>query len=361
MNEAFDLRLKKDRETLANYLPTIDNYTFIISRRDFIEALSSLSLFLREPEWLIYQYGTLGPIPTGSSKLVFSLSRACELGMWLRDLSIFRDFDKLLVGFSNPTQFEDSCFEAKVAHWFSTLPAVGDIIFSPSYLVNGRFKNPDFDVNGIYGSLTVECKQPHHYVQQAFQKFNNAVSEFQAAMKKREWPDHLRLEIEMIGNIKESLQILAQNTIDIALKTSKKWIKRFSYKDTVRGFLVKRKSSFRITNVKVHTDIMIIGDKATGLLNPEFTILRVGTNRLDALQKKSIGSRIADALHQLSKDRDCIIFVGGVPYRIAEPACQDRLSDKAYSHVRAFGAWDDELKFVYRRRDKAFIRSLLGI
>lgn len=361
MREAFDLRLSKDREALAKFLPTIDNYTFTISRRDFIEALSSLSLFLREPEWMIYQYGTLGSIPVGRSKLVFSLSRACELGIWLKNLSKFKDFEKLLAGFSNPTQFEDSCFEAKVANWFSTLPTVRDIVFSPDHLVNGRVKNPDFDVNGIFGSLTVECKRPHQYVQQAFQKFNNTVAEFQAAMKEKKWLDHLRLEIEIINNIKESIKTLAQNTIDLALKTSKKWIKRFTYKDTVRGFVVKRNSSFRLTKMKVHTDIMIIGDKATGLLNPEFTTLRVGTNRLDALQKKSIGSRIADALHQLPKARNCIIFIGGVPYRIAEPACKDRIADKAYSHVRAFGAWDDELKFVFRRHDRTFIRSLLGI
>lgn len=151
MNEAFDLRLKKDREALAKFLPSIDNYTFTISRRDFIEALSSLSLFLREPEWMIYQCGTLGPIPVGTSKLVFSLSRACELGIRLKGLSKFKDFEKLLVGFSNPTQFEDSCFEAKVAYWFSTLPTARDIVFSPNHLVNGKVKNPEFDVSGAFG------------------------------------------------------------------------------------------------------------------------------------------------------------------------------------------------------------------
>lgn len=180
-------------------------------------------------------------------------------------------------------------------------------------------------------------------------------------MKENKWPDHLRLEIEIVGNIKESMQTLSQNTIDLALKTSKRWIKRFSYKETVRGFVVNRKSSFRLTRVQVHTDIMIIGDKATGLLNPEFTALRVGTNRLDALQKKSVGSRLAAALRQLPKDRNCIIFIGGVPYRITEPACKARLSDKAYSHIRAFGSWDNELKFVFRRNDRAFMHSLLGI
>ena len=362
MKNSFDLRINADREALSRFLPTIDKYTFTISRSDFIEALSSLSTFLKDPEWMIYQYGTLGPIPAGETKLIFSLPRACELGIWLRALSKFKNFTKLLAGFSNPPQFEDTCFEAKVAYWFSMQPTVRDISFSPAYLVSGRMKNPDFDVSGTFGNVTVECKRPHPYVQKAFQKFQNTVSEFETAMKEKKWPDHLRLELEIIGNIKESIQTLAQNIIDLGLKTStNKRRKRFSYKDTICGLVVKRKSPFQLTKVKIHTDLMTIGKKATGLLNPEFTSLRVGTNRLDALQKKSAGSRIAEALSQLPKDRNCIIFIGEVPYRIANLACKDRLSDKAYSHIRAFGIWHDELKFVFRRDAKAFMHSLLGI
>ena len=62
MDQAFDLRLKNDREALTEFLPEIDGITFTISKKEFIEALTDLAYFLNNPDWMIYQYGSFLPI-----------------------------------------------------------------------------------------------------------------------------------------------------------------------------------------------------------------------------------------------------------------------------------------------------------
>lgn len=360
MKEAFDLRLSKDREALADLLPTIDNQTYSVPRQTFIEALADFSTFLGNPDWMIYQWGSLRPIPAGHSSLVLNLYDACELGGHLKCLSQFANFDKFLEGFLNPTQFQDARFEAKVAYWFTSLKTITNIVFSPKYTIRGRIKRPDFDATSRTGNISIECKQPHIYLQKASQKFQRSVAEFESAMKEKQWPSHLRLEIEFIAPMRESAKTLAQKTLENALKVAENGGEEFFIANTIHGFVVQRKSPFKINNTKFGTDIMILDqDKATGLFNPEFTSLRVVNNRLDAQFTRSLGARIAKALTQLPNTQDCIIFVGDAPYRITKEACQRRLSDPAYRHVRAFGVWDNELKFVFRKSDRDFVDALV--
>lgn len=360
MKEAFDLRLSKDREALADLLPTIDNQTYSVPRQTFIEALADFSTFLGNPDWMIYQWGSLRPIPAGHSSLVLNLYDACELGVHLKCLSQFANFDKFLEGFLNPPQFQDARFEAKVAYWFASLKTITNIVLWPEYTIRGRIKRPDFDATSRIGNISVECKRPHIYVQNASQKFQRLVAEFESAMKEKQWPSHLRLEIEFIAPIRESAKDLVQETLENALEVAKNGGQEFFIANTIHGFVVQRKSPFRIHNAKLGTDIMILDqDKATGLFNPGFTSLRVVNNHLDAQFAKSLGTRLRKALRQLSNTQDCIIFIGDAPYRIAKQACQRRLPDPAYRHVRAFGVWDNELEFVFRKSDRDFVDALV--
>lgn len=361
MKEAFDLRLSKDREALADLLPTIDNQTYSVPRQTFIEALADFSTFLGNPDWMIYQWGSLHPIPAGHSSLVLNLYDACELGVHLKCLSQFANFDKFLEGFLNPTQFQDARFEAKVAYWFTSLKTITNIVFSPKYTIRGRIKRPDFDATSRTGNISIECKRPHIYLQKASQKFQRSVAEFESAMKEKQWPSHLRLEIEFIAPMRESAKTLAQKTLENALKVAENGGEEFFIANTIHGFVVQRKSPFRINNTKFGTDMMILDqDKATGLFNPEFTSLRVVSNRLDAQFTRSLGARIAKALTQLPNTQDCIVIIGDAPNRIAKEACQRRLSDPAYTHVRAFGVWHNELEFVFRKSDRDFVDALVG-
>jgi hypothetical protein len=357
MERAFDIRIHEHREALADLLPTIDNRTFQLRQQEFIDALADLAFFLKNPGWLIYQWGCFVPVPTGrNTNLVFSLPDAVELGIQLRHFSQYKNFDRLMEGFFNPTQFE-----AKLAFFFSNLPSVSSLVFSPEYVVRGKIKYPDFEVAGKLGTLIVECKRPHGYLQKATLTFQDVVSELETAMKNCNWPSNLRLEVEFVNSIKKAVPALALETVEVALRTQCP-DQSFSL-GPFRGYVVERTAQFRIIDTRYWTDVMILDkDVPTGLLNPEFTSLRVVNNKLGAKMTASIGARVKEALRQLPKGYKCMIWLGDVPFQIAEKICGLRLNDSAYSHIQAFGVWDGErFKFIYREQDKPLIQDLVGV
>ena len=156
MDRKFDLRLQADREALAAFLPSFDGRTIDIPPTIFVDALKDAANFLGNPEWLTYQWGEVGPYRQGNNLQGVGLRRLVELGLELRDLSRYKNFDALVSQFSNPSQFFDTMFEVRVASLFSRLLTTECIEFSPAYTVRDRKKHPDFDVFNQVGLLTVE-------------------------------------------------------------------------------------------------------------------------------------------------------------------------------------------------------------
>lgn len=113
MDRKFDLRLQADREALATFLPSFDGRTINIPPAIFVDALRDASNFLGNPEWLTYQWGTVGPFRYGNNQNPVELSRIAELGLELRDLSRHENFDALIAQFANPSQFFDTLFEVR--------------------------------------------------------------------------------------------------------------------------------------------------------------------------------------------------------------------------------------------------------
>ena len=147
MDRSFDIRVKADRESLADLLPVIDQTHFKISRSEFLCALEDVATFLNKPEWVIYEWGSFRPFSAGQTNLVLGLEEIILLGTQLRRLSKFRGFEMLLSGFFNPPQFEDTLFEVKVAYFFSMLPTITDLRFSPEYVIRGHTKHPEFEID----------------------------------------------------------------------------------------------------------------------------------------------------------------------------------------------------------------------
>ena len=359
MDKAFDLRLPNDREALAQFLPEIDGRVFSVSKEEFIESISDLAMFLNNPQWMIYQWGALLPIPIGEKgKFILGLYDAIELGVALRRLSGCANFSHILRGFFNPSQFFDARFEVRVALFFLSLPSIKELVFSPEYKVRGRIKRPDFDAIKETGKITVECKSPNPFLSKVLRRINQIGSHFKDAMELAKWPDHLRLEINIIGPFREQLSSLATKIVRRALKDYENGDEDF-FDASLRVIVVKRDSPFRLTDVSFAHDIMIVGETPTGVLNPEATLLRVTSSRLENQLCANVGNCIKGALKQLPLINDCLIFIEEVPFSTAKIACQRRLSDPAYSHIRAIGVlYRDEVKFIFRDTDKDLMREL---
>jgi hypothetical protein len=105
---------------------------------------------------------------------------------------------------------------------------------------------------------------------------------------------------------------------------------------------------------------MIIDNEATGLLNPNKTMLRVADDTLDHKFARSTGAKIAEALKQLPSEHYGIIVLGGMPPRIAEDAIARRIGDKAYDNVLAFMVLEEEkFHFRYRAGNREVVEKFL--
>ena len=358
MNRPFDIRKDVERSALADLLPKIDQTQFNITREEFLNALEAVSSFLKRPDWLVYQWGSFRPFNAGPAKLILSLEDVITLGIQLRCLCKFTNFDMLLGGFFNPPQFQATLFEVRVAYLFALLPAVKDLRFSPEYEIRKRLKRPEFEVKTEYGRVCVECKRPHLFVQKAIQSLHTVADHFKTAMSEHNWPADLRLEIEikgpLSGNILELIDIIIEQSLNVGPISDPIIMGPFCFQ------VVQRVDSFRLPSAPWHTDTMILDKNiATGLLNPEFTALRVANYSLDSKFEKSVGIRINEALRQLPETEICMTFIGGVPHRIAEPVCRKRFGDPVYKHIRAFGIFEDTIpSLVFRQSDFALIKGL---
>ena len=96
MDRPFDIRKEVERSALADLLPKIDQTQFNITREEFLNALEAVSSFLKRPDWLVYQWGSFRPFNAGPAKLILSLEDVITLGIQLRCLCKFTNFDMLL-------------------------------------------------------------------------------------------------------------------------------------------------------------------------------------------------------------------------------------------------------------------------
>lgn len=359
MNRPFDIREEAAREALADHLPVIDETHFKIPRSEFLRALEDVAGFLKRPDWLVYQWGFFRPFNAGSMNLILGLKDVIVLGIQLRRLSKFSNFEMLMSGFFNSPQFEDTLFEVKVAYFFASLAAIKDLRFSPEYKIRGRIKRPEFEVDTEYGRLCVECKRPHFFVQKAMQSLHRIAALFKAVMVGRQWPSELRLEVEIVGPLRGSVPEFASITLAEGIKTGPRLEPLVV--GPFRSYVVRRTDSFRLPSAPWHTDTMVLDkeDVAAKLLNPEFTSLRVADYSLDSKFEKSARIRVKEALKQLPVTAKCMIFIGGVPPRIADPICRERFGDPVYDHVRAFGIFQDEVPaIIFRESDHSLIKAI---
>jgi hypothetical protein len=356
----FDLRLAGDREELAEHLPTFDGRTFAVPPGVFVQGLSDVAHFLRNPDWLVYQWGALGHVSSGKRRITLDLERIVELGLELRDLSAYDGFLTLVSGFGNPTQFLDTLFEVRVASMFSRSNATSSLVFSPLYTVRGRRKTPEFDAHTVVGMLSVECKQRHPDSHAAAETFRRIVAAIDVAMTQVGWPDELRLEVELIGPLREQPTTFAHGLVQASMRSPLG--ERLDLAPSAVVHLLPRNSPFRITTMQAGHDVMVLPKGGvTGLFNPEATKLRVANNSLDSKTAAAVGAQVSNALKQLPQDHSGVIMLGGVPVRIAKQVVDRRIEDAAYDHVLAVGVVDgQDLHFFFREERRAILDRLFN-
>ncbi|MBI4840384.1 MAG: hypothetical protein HY803_04805 [candidate division NC10 bacterium] len=357
------LREQQDRVKLAALLPTIDGRTIEVPAPVFVEALGFLSICLRHPDWLTYQWGAVGPFRDGNVQHPFGLPQIVQLGLELRELSYRDNFDALLAGFSNPPQFLDTMFETHTASFFSRLVTTTGLTFSPERPARGRGKRPDFEVKNEIGAFLVECKRPHLAVQRAAETFKAIADAVHDQLKATGWPRGARIELEVLAPLREQPTTLAERVVRSALEAWRSGEPEVR-DGPVTAFVVPRDSPFRIPEPKFWHDVMVLdSDEATGLFNPRMTMMRVAHNGLDHKFARSAGARLAEALRQLPPEQEGIIVLGEVPKRIAESAISRRISDRAYDHILAFvinEVDNDQFHFTYRTERRTRVQQLVG-
>lgn len=361
MEKKFDLRQQQDREELAGFLPSFDSRKLDMPVGVFVEALRDVSAFLGDPDWLTYQWGTVGPFRDGTTQHPLELGRVVQLGLELRDLSQHDNFEALLVGFGNPPQFLDTMFEAHTASFFSRLNTTKRLRFAPVHTVRGHEKCPDFDVINEFDVFSVECKRPHLHVQRAAETFQRFASAVRDALKVINWPRDARIEIEVIEPLREQPATLAERVAESGLAAWRAGRTEF-VDGPVRVFAVRRDSAFRVPDPKFGHDVMVLDtDEATGLFNPKMTMIRIAYNGLDHKFAYSTGRKIAKALRQLPEHQSAIIALGDVPRRIADGAIARRINDSAYDHVLAFVVCEgDDFHFTYRKPRRDLVQRMLS-
>lgn len=325
---------------MQDLLPEFDGRIFDFSRDDFLSGLASAALYLGNPNWMVYQWGCFILHVGVQSQLILSLDQVVALGLQLQRLSRFENFEGLIAGFRNPPQFEDTLFEVKVANLFAQLDWVEMIRFAPEQKVRGRVKRPDFKATGIYGTLYVECKRCHMLFQKALSSLKKMSERFKKVMNEYNWPNSLRLEVEMARPLAGRINDFIHTTVQTAME--KGAISAPITAGPFRSYVVFRPDAFRLPSANWITDTMVVGDVVTGILNPEFTMLRVANYRAHERFRKSVGARVNEARHQLPEDAQCMIFIGDVPVHVGQSVCNQRLSDPAYDHIITFGIWEIE-------------------
>jgi hypothetical protein len=234
MNKRFDLRQQRDREKLASFLPTFDSRTIVVPPCVFVEALQDACVFLGSPDWLVYQWGVVGPFLDGKTQHPIELARLVELGLELRDLSHHENFEALLAGFRNPPQFFDTMFEAHTASFFSRLNTTKHLRFAPVHVVRNHEKRPDFDV--ISEAEVSSAK--------TFQDTANAIH---SALKAVDWSRDARIEVELLAPLRELPVSFAQRLVASALRAWQKGQTEF-VDESARAYVIPRVSPFRVVD-----------------------------------------------------------------------------------------------------------------
>lgn len=349
---SFDIRQPGARRDLARHHLSLPLADASLSVDKISRGLDGLVAALGPTEWMTWQFGGFR-LPTGvNGSQLLGAGEAARLGLDLEALAGQENVDRLLAGFRNPTQFDDSVFEAKMARWCLDRDAVSGVRFAPRYLVKGHLKSPDFELETPVGTMVCECKRLHVFETDLTKRLSRIGKAFDTAMKQQSVPEDVRIECEVVGRLPSDLSAIASIACSVAMSRP---IGEFLDSGPFRMARSEVGKSPVLRNEKHlwHAAVRI-GDTPTGITD-EFTYLRLSSPRMERALTRASGRLMNSAHRQLPEHLPGVIFVDA-PLTFARPAALERLMLAEYAHCVTIGIFGSGVVDLSRRNiDEAVV------
>jgi hypothetical protein len=349
-----DITTARGRRDLAHRhvsIPRDDSLTIF----EIESGLEALVAHLGPQAWMTWRWGAFS-IPVGHrSTRSTNAGEAAQLGLDLAALAHCHGFAHLLGGFRNPTQFDDSIFEARMARWCLQRPAVRSLRFGAEYRVRAHVKRPDFEIATPIGRVVCECKRLHLGAGDLVARLNKIAAAFDTAMKTLQVPDDVRIEIEVQDRIAGDLDKAALEAVASAIATPPG--------HPVRGgpFLIARSEVGQPPahegNWEVQSARVRVGATPVGI-TPEYTYLLISSPWMERALSRAMGHLVSTALRQLPEQHRGAIFIAG-SRRYGRTAATSRLADSAYQDCLTIATVDgNDIDFARRDIDRTTIEWL---
>ena len=362
-SKKIDLRLKENRKSVVHVLernPDFCNLTIseVEASLEFIIANLPSGEWLMMYPWLPQSLGLFeirkGKKTTGT----ITLLELVNLGFRLSKLANCKGFNKLLEGFSNPTQFHDTIFETDTAYYCLSCAKIKKIEFSPLRSVRGKPKNPDFELHTETGELVCECKNLHPQESDYLIRFEKIFRSIETSMRTVCIPDDIRVSIHLThaprGSLTHWSNSIAQEVNGMIQNKTPKDKKLGSFSIHIGP---RHQRSPRPKKPHLVAGVVTIKNRPTPLTN---TSLEMTAGYFDSAIERIVGRTIRRANSQLPEHKDCAIFLKTSRLTCAETAVDLRISLKSYSHILAFGLWSNKIAFRGRLKDQAKINDIFG-
>ena len=329
------------------------------------KGLTTLAKHFPDADWLEISRHLGGSllIPTGRKRTsMLSLGSAVRLGLQLSHLRDCEGFGQFLRGFTNPTQFFDSMFEAEIADFCLSRPRCTAVQFAPEYDVGGHLRHPDFSLVTAAGLLVCECKSISEEARNysaTFARIHDALST--ALEEAGGIAGTLRVEVHLQSALEMEVQEWAKEHASEAIRAAEEGLVGQVLKlRSCKLCVVERSASTVFDRFQLCRLSVTVGDAPVSL-TPEYAFLRTTTDRLGRRRATSVGDLMRKAKSQLPEAQRCVVFIQATDSASAKLAAERRLGDKDYNHVIAFGIWSESGgQFVHRLGNKRLVGEAFG-
>lgn len=325
------------------------------------QGVEFLAHFFPQADWLRmspYSGGSfqvkIGPKATSS----FPLDNAVQLGLQLGRLQMCDGFASFLRGFNNPSQFFDSVFEAAMAAF--CLEKAASLKFSPLYIVKGKKRRPDFEVQTNLGKIVCECKRLRETERLYSKRLSTLAQALDlAAAGAGGVPQESRLEVHIRGPVKGDANKLAKQLCDAALRSTSN-IGKVLELGPFQFCLALKTSHVHFPDTEIFRHSVTVGDKPVGATS-EYAYLRVTIDGIGRSRSRATGDLIHETKSQLPETEMCVAFVEVMNGPSAEKAAHGRIGRKEYQHFLAVGISSPRnLRFVYRQTQGPVVEGIFG-
>jgi len=363
IDRELNLREQADVNYLLGLFDKTSGYPGLGSR-DIKAGIEALIKFFPDADWLHLSPYTAGilNVPTGGkSTLGLDLADAIRLGFRLTRLESCEGFDEFIQGFANPTQFIDSMFEAEIAEYCLSLQNLSSLKLSPSYIIGGIEKHPDFEFYIPEGKIVCECKSAHESETRYQKNLKRILSAFDSAIKRAGGLDSsLRLEVHLIEVVAGNVDKLADEVISRIYQTTKCVLEQPLEIGPCLACFTKRSSPIKFNEFNFRYYLVSVGNTSTGI-TPENAYLHITTDRLDHKRVKAAGGLLREAKAQLPETERCAIFIRVNDDASAVKAAHNKIKNSAYRHILVCGVWSlKSSEIVYRNPERATVERIFG-